>query len=84
VAGIARSEKAALVSPMGNISTNDQYLINPVYETEIMTDCAKKSVMMPLVRHRPMMGPFDISAYQRPERGGTALAYRLRAADYRE
>jgi HK97 family phage major capsid protein len=51
------AEKAALGSPMGNISTNDQYLINPIYETEIMTDCAKKSVMMPLVRHRPMMGP---------------------------
>jgi hypothetical protein len=51
------NEKAALGTPMGNMTTNDQYLINPVYETEIMTDCAKKSVMMNLVRHRPMMGP---------------------------
>jgi HK97 family phage major capsid protein len=50
-------EKAALGTPMGNVSTNDQYLINPIYETEIMTDAAKQSVMMPLVRHRPMMGP---------------------------
>jgi HK97 family phage major capsid protein len=50
-------EKAPLGSPMGNIATNDQYLINPIYETEIMTDAAKKSVMMGLVRHRPMMGP---------------------------
>jgi HK97 family phage major capsid protein len=49
-------EKAALGTPMGNMSTNDQYLINPVYETEIMTDAAKQSVMMPLVRHRPMLG----------------------------
>jgi HK97 family phage major capsid protein len=50
-------EKAPLGSPMGNMATNDQYLINPIYETEIMTDAAKKSVMMNLVRHRPMMGP---------------------------
>jgi HK97 family phage major capsid protein len=50
-------EKAALGNPMGNMSANDQYLINPIYETEIMTDAAKKSVMMSLVRHRPMMGP---------------------------
>jgi HK97 family phage major capsid protein len=39
------------------MSTNDQYLINPAYETEIMQDAAKQSVMMPLVRHRPMLGP---------------------------
>jgi HK97 family phage major capsid protein len=51
------AEKAALGSPVGNMATNDQYLINPIYETEIMTDAAKKSVMMSLVRHRPMMGP---------------------------
>jgi hypothetical protein len=50
-------EKAPLGTPMGNIATNDQYLINPIYETEIMRDAAKKSVMMGLVRHRPMMGP---------------------------
>jgi HK97 family phage major capsid protein len=50
-------EKAPLGTPMGNIATNDQYLINPIYETEIMQDAAKKSVMMSLVRHRPMMGP---------------------------
>jgi hypothetical protein len=50
-------EKAPLGTPMGNMATNDQYLINPIYETEIMQDVAKKSVMMSLVRHRPMMGP---------------------------
>ena len=50
-------EKAPLGSPMGNMATNDQYLINPIYETEIMTEAAKKSVMMNLVRHRPMFGP---------------------------
>jgi HK97 family phage major capsid protein len=49
-------QKAPLGSPMGNMSTNDQYLINPIYETEIMQDAAKKSVMMNLVRHRPMLG----------------------------
>jgi HK97 family phage major capsid protein len=50
------TEKAALGSPMGNLATNDQYLVNPIYETEILTEAAKKSVMMSLVRHRPMMG----------------------------
>ena len=49
-------DRAALGTPMGNTATNDQYLINPVYETEILEDAAKQSVMMPLVRHRPMMG----------------------------
>jgi HK97 family phage major capsid protein len=57
VAGIAGIEKAALGTPMGNMASNDQYLINPIYETVIMQDAAKKSVMMNLVRHRPMMGP---------------------------
>ncbi|GHU18068.1 hypothetical protein FACS1894163_09680 [Spirochaetia bacterium] len=47
-------EKAALDDPMGVMTTSDQYLINPIYETELMTEAAKKSVMMPLVRHRPM------------------------------
>jgi HK97 family phage major capsid protein len=65
------AEKAALGSPMGNLSTNDQYLINPVYETEIMTDAAKKSVMMPLVRHRPMMGPSIFLPTR--DRGGVEL-----------
>ena len=49
-------EKTALGTPMGDLSTNDQYLINPVYETEIMQNAAQKSVMMHLVRHRPMTG----------------------------
>jgi hypothetical protein len=52
--GWSLAEKAALGSPMGNMATNEQYLINPIYETEIMSDAAKKSVMMNLVRHRPM------------------------------
>jgi HK97 family phage major capsid protein len=64
-------EKAALGSPMGNLSTNDQYLINPIYETEIMTDTAKKSVMMNLVRHRPMMGPSIFLPTR--DRGGVQL-----------
>jgi HK97 family phage major capsid protein len=71
VAGIAGSEKATLGSPMGNLSTNDQYLINPVYETEIMTDAAKKSVMMNLIRHRPMMGPSIFLPTR--DRGGVEL-----------
>jgi hypothetical protein len=34
--------RAALGEPVGDMSTNDQYLINPIYETEIMQDAAKK------------------------------------------
>jgi HK97 family phage major capsid protein len=50
------ASKAALGTPMGNMAANEQYLINPVYETEIMQDAANQSVMMNLVRHRPMLG----------------------------
>jgi HK97 family phage major capsid protein len=65
------TERAALGSPMGNMATNDQYLINPIYETEIMQDAAKKSVMMNLVRHRPMMGPSIFLPTR--DRGGVQL-----------
>jgi HK97 family phage major capsid protein len=65
------AEKAALGNPMGNMATNEQYLINPIYETEIMTDAAKKSVMMNLVRHRPMAGPSIFLPTR--ERGGVQL-----------
>jgi len=63
--------KAALGDPMGNMTTNEQFLINPIYETEIMSDVAKKSVMMSLVRHRPMSG----SSIMLPtrDRGGVQL-----------
>jgi len=63
--------KAALGEPMGNMATNDQYLINPIFETEIMTEVAKKSVMMSLVRHRPMMGPSIFLPTR--DRGGVQL-----------
>jgi len=64
--------KTALGDPMGNFTpNNEQYLINPIYETEIMSDVAKKSVMMNLVRHRPMTGP-SIFLPQR-DRGGVQL-----------
>jgi len=63
--------KAALGEPMGNMATNDQYLINPIYETEIMTEVAKKSVMMNLVRHRPMLGPSIFLPTR--DRGGVQL-----------
>jgi len=63
--------KAAVVEPMGNMAANDQYLINPIYETEIMTEAARKSVMMGLVRHRPMMGPSIFLPTR--DRGGVQL-----------
>jgi HK97 family phage major capsid protein len=69
--GWSIAEKAALGSPMGNMATNEQYLINPIYETEIMSDAAKKSVMMNLVRHRPMMGPSIFLPTR--DRGGVQL-----------
>jgi HK97 family phage major capsid protein len=65
--------KAALGEPMGNLAagSGEQYLINPVYETEIMQDAAKKSVMMGLVRNRPMMGPSIFLPTR--DRGGVQL-----------
>jgi len=63
--------KSALGDPMGNMATNEQFLINPIYETEIMTDVAKKSVMMSLVRHRPMAGPSIMLPTR--DRGGVQL-----------
>jgi len=64
--------KAALGDPMGNMSpNNEQFLINPIYETEIMSDVAKKSVMMSLVRHRPMSGPSIFLPTR--DRGGVQL-----------
>jgi len=63
--------KAALGDPMGNMATNEQFLINPIYETEIMSDVAKKSVMMSLVRHRPMLGPSIFIPTR--DRGGVQL-----------
>lgn len=67
------NNKAALGEPMGNMATNEQFLINPIYETAIMQDAAKQSVMMPLVKHRPMTGP-SIFLPQR-ERGGVELKW---------
>ncbi|MDR1315336.1 MAG: phage major capsid protein [Spirochaetales bacterium] len=66
-------EKAALGTPVGNLATNDQYLINPIYETEIMQDAAKKSVMMNLVRHQPMTGPSIFLPTH--NRGGVQLSW---------
>jgi HK97 family phage major capsid protein len=64
-------KKDVLGDPMGNMSTNDQFLINPVYENEIMMAAAKKSVMMKLVRNRPMMASSIFLATR--ERGGVKL-----------
>ncbi len=63
--------KSVLGDPVGNLATNDQYLINPLYEEVIMQEAAKKSVMMGLVTERPMMGP---SLYlNERDRGGVEL-----------
>ncbi|MBI9103751.1 MAG: phage major capsid protein [Spirochaetales bacterium] len=65
--------KAPLDTPMGDMSTNDQYLINPIYETRIMTDAARHSIMMNLVSNRPMAGP-SLFLPQR-DRGGVILSW---------
>jgi len=65
--------KAPLDTPMGDMATNDQYLINPIYENKIMTEAARKSVMMNLVTNRPMSGP-SVFLSQRT-RGGVILSW---------
>jgi HK97 family phage major capsid protein len=67
------NERAALGDPMGSLGpgSGEQYLINPVYEAEIMQDAAKKSVMMNLIRHRPMTGPSIFLPTR--DRGGVQL-----------
>lgn len=63
--------KGILGEPMGNLATNDQFLINPIYEETIMQEAAKKSVMMNLVTNRPMTGP-SLFMNER-DRGGIKL-----------
>ncbi|MDA3957461.1 phage major capsid protein [Oceanispirochaeta sp.] len=70
-AGKGWTSKASLGTPMGDMVSNDQYLINPIYETQIMTDARKNSIMMGLVSNRPMSGP-SLFLPQR-DRGGILL-----------
>ena len=65
--------KAAIGEPIGNLATNDQYLINPIYEETIMQEAAKKSVMMNLVTNRPMKNA-SIFIPER-DRGGVELRW---------
>ena len=67
------ASKAALGEPVGNLATNDQYLINPMYETVILEEAAKQSVMMPLVTHRLMSGA-SLFLNER-DRGGVELKW---------
>ena len=71
VAGKGWVGKDSVGTPMGDMATNDQYLINPIYETQIMTDARRSSVMMSLVSNRPMSGP-SLFLPQR-DRGGVIL-----------
>jgi hypothetical protein len=74
----AAGDGTFLGDPMGSMgaATGEQYLINPIYETEIMQDAAKKSVMMNLVRHRPMMGPSIFLPTR--DRGGVWINYQCK------
>ena len=65
--------KAVLGEPLGNLATNDQYLIHPIYEDTIMQEAAKESVMMNLVTSRLMLGP-SVMIPER-ERGGIELKW---------
>ncbi|MCR4940770.1 MAG: phage major capsid protein [Treponemataceae bacterium] len=71
--GFVLRKKDTPVEPMGNMATNEQYLINPIYESVIMEDAARKSVMMDLVNHIPMKGP-SIWIPER-DRGGVSLKW---------
>ncbi|QEN06814.1 phage major capsid protein [Oceanispirochaeta crateris] len=71
VAGKGWVSKDSVGTPMGDMTSNDQYLINPIYETQIMSDARKTSVMMSLVSNRPMTGP-SLFLPQR-DRGGVIL-----------
>jgi len=44
----------AASEPMGDMSTSDQFLIHPSFETELVSIAEKKSVMMSLVESTPM------------------------------
>ena len=65
--------KSVLGEPLGNMATNDQYLINPMYETAIMEEAAQKSVMLNLVTHRLMTAP-SIYLNER-DKGGIELKW---------
>ncbi|WP_296330113.1 phage major capsid protein [uncultured Treponema sp.] len=54
--GFIRS-KDALGDPIGNMESNDQYLINPVYSEILIEVAAEESCMMKLVSERRMTGP---------------------------
>jgi HK97 family phage major capsid protein len=69
--GFTVQKSTLLGDPVGNVATNDQYLINPVYEEAIMSDAMKISVMMPLVTNRPMKSK-SIFIPER-DRGGVTL-----------
>jgi len=48
------AQRAAAGDPMGDMSTSDQFLIHPTFETELVSIAEKKSVMMSLVDSTPM------------------------------
>jgi HK97 family phage major capsid protein len=48
------AQRAGLGDPMGDMTTSDQLLIHPSYETELVTIAEKKSVMMSLIDSVPM------------------------------
>jgi HK97 family phage major capsid protein len=65
--------RAGASEPMGDMSTNDQFLINPVFEREVVAIAEKKSVMMPLVSSSTMMSPSRIIPIEEP--GGVKLEW---------
>jgi HK97 family phage major capsid protein len=59
--------------PMGDMTTNDQYLVHPAYEREIIEIAEKKSVMMPLVDTTLMTTQSRIITVEKP--GGITLEW---------
>jgi HK97 family phage major capsid protein len=53
-------QRTGMGDAMGDMSSGDKFLIHPSYEREVISIAEKKSVMMPLVSHSPMMVPTKI------------------------
>jgi HK97 family phage major capsid protein len=49
-------QRTGMGDAMGDMSTGDKFLIHPTYERELVSIAEKKSVMMPLVSHSPLVG----------------------------
>jgi HK97 family phage major capsid protein len=71
--GMGWQFRAGASDPMGDMSTNDSFLIYPELEREVIAIAEKKSVMMPLVDTSTMTSPTRIIPIEEP--GGVKLEW---------